>query len=94
MSSGFWGMLHDRDAGLVLNGHAHRYERFAARTPGGRRSAEGIDRSSPGPGGRGTGGGGEIIHAVAPNQVRVLGGSLFQLSAQHFAPRHAPSLRS
>jgi hypothetical protein len=51
MSSGFWGMLHDRDAGLILNGHAHRYERFAARTPGGRRSAEAsLDRR------RGTGG--------------------------------------
>jgi hypothetical protein len=52
MSSGFWGMLHDRDAGSILNGHAHRYERFAARIPGGRRSAEGIDRSSPGDRGR------------------------------------------
>ncbi len=46
-----WRMLHDRRADVILNGHAHRYERFAPMTPGGTRSANGIRQFIVGTGG-------------------------------------------
>ena len=65
----FWRTLHARDADLIVNGHAHRYERFAPMTPSGRRSANGIRQIVAGTGG--AGGGSEISHADAPNLQRV-----------------------
>ncbi len=65
----FWDMLHDRDADLIVNGHAHRYERFAPMTPGGARSDNGIRQIVAGTGG--AGGGSEISYADAPNLQRV-----------------------
>jgi hypothetical protein len=47
----FWRMLHDRDAEVILSGHAHRYERYAKITPGGARSAKGIRQFIVGTGG-------------------------------------------
>jgi len=62
----FWRMLHDRGADLIVNGHAHRYERFAPMTPDGARSdANGIRQIVAGTGG--AGGGDEISYADAPN---------------------------
>ncbi len=37
----FWEALYDADAEVVLNGHAHNYERFAPQTPGGQADPEG-----------------------------------------------------
>jgi hypothetical protein len=65
----FWRMLHDRKADVIVNGHAHRYERFAPMTPGGTRSANGIRQIVAGTGG--AGGGGEISYGDAPNLQRV-----------------------
>jgi alkaline phosphatase len=65
----FWRTLHARDADLIVNGHAHRYERFAPMTPGGTRSADGIRQIVAGTGG--AGGGSEISYADAPNLQRV-----------------------
>ncbi len=65
----FWRMLHDRKADLIVNGHAHRYERFAPMTPSGTRSANGIRQLVAGTGG--AEGGGEISRADAPNLQRV-----------------------
>src|SRR5918998_269468 len=65
----FWRMLHARDADLIVNGHAHRYERFAPMTPNGARSAEGIRQIVAGTGG--AGGGDEISPEDAPNLQRV-----------------------
>ena len=47
----FWTMLHDRDADVILAGHAHRYERFHPITPNGERSANGIRQFIVGTGG-------------------------------------------
>jgi len=65
----FWRMLHDRKADVIVNGHAHRYERFAPMTPSGTRSANGIRQIVAGTGG--AGGGGEISYGDAPNLQRV-----------------------
>jgi len=66
----FWNILHDRDADLIVNGHAHRYERFAPMTPSGTRSdANGIRQIVAGTGG--AGGGEEISREDAPNLQRV-----------------------
>ncbi len=65
----FWRMLHERKADVIVNGHAHRYERFAPMTPSGTRSANGIRQIVAGTGG--AEGGGEISHADAPNLQRV-----------------------
>lgn len=65
----FWSMLHDRKADLIVNGHAHRYERFAPMTPNGARSANGIREIVAGTGG--AGGGEEISREDAPNLQRV-----------------------
>jgi hypothetical protein len=47
----FWTILHKRDADVVLNGHAHRYERYAPITPRGERSDRGIRQFIVGTGG-------------------------------------------
>ena len=65
----FWDMLHDRNADLIINGHAHRYERFAPMTPGGTRSDNGIRQIVAGTGGQP--GGDEVSLADAPNLQRV-----------------------
>jgi hypothetical protein len=65
----FWRMLHARDADLIVNGHAHRYERFAPMTPDGTRSDNGIRQIVAGTGG--AGGGSEISPDDAPNLQRV-----------------------
>ncbi|HEV2092853.1 MAG TPA: metallophosphoesterase [Rubrobacter sp.] len=64
-----WRMLHDRRADVILNGHAHRYERHAPMTPSGNRSANGIRQFVVGTGG--ADGGGEIYRSQAPNLQRV-----------------------
>jgi alkaline phosphatase len=70
----FWDMLHDRDADLIVVGHAHRYERFAPMTPNGTRSdANGIRQIVAGTGG--AEGGDEITYADAPNLQRVKTGT-------------------
>jgi alkaline phosphatase len=65
----FWSMLHDRGAELILNGHAHRYERHAPMTPSGAPSANGIRQFVVGTGG--ADGGSEIYRSQAPNLQRV-----------------------
>jgi acid phosphatase type 7 len=47
----FWSMLHDRDADVILAGHAHRYERFRPITPNGTPSPNGIRQFIVGTGG-------------------------------------------
>ncbi len=47
----FWQALQDYGADLVLNGHAHMYERFAKQTLGGIRSSSGIRELVVGTGG-------------------------------------------
>jgi acid phosphatase type 7 len=48
----FWHTLYNHHADVILNGHAHRYERFARITPGGKRSsARGIRQFIVGTGG-------------------------------------------
>jgi hypothetical protein len=48
----FWHILYDHHADVILNGHAHRYERFARITPSGERSsARGIRQFIVGTGG-------------------------------------------
>ena len=48
-----WRALYDADAELILNGHDHDYERFAAQTPSGHADAErGIVEMVVGTGGR------------------------------------------
>jgi len=48
----FWQILYDHHADVILNGHAHRYERFARITPSGARSsARGIRQFIVGTGG-------------------------------------------
>ena len=69
----FWGMLHDQGADLIVNGHAHRYERFAPMTPDGTRSDNGIRQIVAGTGGQP--GGSDISYADAPNLQRVKTGT-------------------
>jgi hypothetical protein len=47
----FWSILYKRDADVILGAHAHRYERFAPMTPGGKRSDRGIRQFIVGTGG-------------------------------------------
>jgi hypothetical protein len=48
----FWHILYNHHADVILNGHAHRYERFARISPSGERSsARGIRQFIVGPGG-------------------------------------------
>ena len=69
----FWDMLHNRDADLIVVGHAHRYERFAPMTPDGTRSDNGIRQIVAGTGGQP--GGSDISYADAPNLQRVKTGT-------------------
>ena len=62
-------MLHDRGADVILSGHAHRYERHAPMTPGGKRSANGIRQFVVGTGG--ADGGAEIHKSQTPNLQEV-----------------------
>jgi len=49
----FWEILYNRDADVILSGHAHSYERFAPQTPGGRKNeARGIREFVVGTGGK------------------------------------------
>lgn len=48
----FWTTLGDAGAELVLNGHAHVYERFAPQDPEGRRARRGIRELIAGTGGK------------------------------------------
>ncbi len=64
-----WRMLHARDADLILNGHAHRYERHAPMTPSGKRSNNGIRQFVVGTGG--ADGGSEIHRSQTPHLQRV-----------------------
>ena len=65
----FWRILQDHKADLIVNGHAHRYERFAPMTPSGTRLANGIREIVAGTGGAGCGD--EISREDAPNLQRV-----------------------
>jgi acid phosphatase type 7 len=48
----FWNKLYNHQADVILNGHAHRYERYARITPSGKRSsARGIRQFIVGTGG-------------------------------------------
>ena len=49
----FWQALYDAGAEVVLNGHAHNYERFAPQTPGGQANSQrGIREFVVGTGGK------------------------------------------
>lgn len=63
-----WEVLHDAGAELMLVGHDHMYERFAAQTPEGLASPDGIRQFTVGTGGR------EIRQAVrvAPNSELII----------------------
>ena len=65
----FWTMLNDRNADVILSGHAHRYERHAPMTPGGKRSPNGIRQFVVGTGG--ADGGTEIDRSQTPNLQEV-----------------------
>jgi hypothetical protein len=61
---GFWKVLYNHGAALVLNGHDHNYERFAPQDPSGRRDPEkGIREFVVGTGGAGLG----SLGSTAPN---------------------------
>jgi len=49
---GFWQALYDYGAELVLNGHAHSYERFAPQDPMGKADPDGIQEFVVGTGGK------------------------------------------
>src|SRR5215207_6482215 len=91
----FWRMLHDRNADLIVNGHAHRYERFAPMTPSGTRSANGIRQIVAGTGGQP--GGDEISYADAPNmqvvKTDVFGVLRLSLRADSYAWKFVPIAR-
>jgi hypothetical protein len=82
----FWRMLHHRRADVILNGHAHRYERFAPMTPSGARSENGIREFVVGTGGEP--GGDDTNFAKAPNlqryKVRTPGVLKLSLSADSY----------
>jgi acid phosphatase type 7 len=61
----FWTALHGDGAEIILNGHAHAYERFAPQTPSGTASSTGIVEFLVGTGGRSLHG----LRAAAPNSV-------------------------
>ena len=79
-------MLHHRRADVILNGHAHRYERFAPMTPSGARSENGIREFVVGTGGEP--GGDDTNFAKAPNlqryKVRTPGVLKLSLSADSY----------
>ena len=88
----FWSMLHDRDADVILSGHAHRYERHAPMTPGGERSADGIRQFVVGTGG--ADGGTEIHENQTPNlqvvEVATPGVLRLNLRADSYAWKFVP----
>lgn len=49
----FWNDLYNHGADVILNGHAHMYERFALQDPAGVAVATGIRQFVVGTGGRG-----------------------------------------
>ena len=66
----FWEDLYAYHADVVLNGHAHDYERFALQTPTGQANATGIREFVVGTGGAGQ----KLFGAVQPNsEVRHTG---------------------
>ena len=88
----FWSMLHDRGADVILSGHAHRYERHAPMTPGGKRSADGIRQFVVGTGG--ADGGTEIHENQTPNlqvvEVGTPGVLRLSLRADSYAWKFVP----
>jgi alkaline phosphatase len=89
----FWKMLHNRDADLIVNGHAHRYERFAPMTPDGARSdANGIRQIVAGTGGQP--GGDEVSLEDAPNlevvKTGVFGVLKLRLRSDSYAWKFVP----
>jgi hypothetical protein len=88
----FWRMLQDRNADLILNGHAHRYERFAPMNPGGVRSSNGIREFVVGTGGES--GGDDTNRATAPNlqklKLRTPGVLRLDLGAGTYAWKFVP----
>ncbi|MGH2540374.1 MAG: metallophosphoesterase [Actinomycetota bacterium] len=73
----FWGLLHEHDADLVLNGHAHHYERFAPQNANGSPDPSGPVEIISGLGGASVH---KNITPVAPNSLVRSGrdfGSLF-----------------
>jgi hypothetical protein len=88
----FWSMLHNRDADLIVSGHAHRYERFAPMTPSGTPSANGIRQLVAGTGGQP--GGDEVSLADAPNlevvKTGVFGVLRLNLRADSYAWQFVP----
>jgi len=70
--TGFWNMLFEKDADLIINGHEHHYERFDPQTPAGLRdTVKGIPEIIVGTGGAGLTG---IRVPVQPNSVRRIQG--------------------
>jgi calcineurin-like phosphoesterase family protein len=62
--SAFWQALYDARADLVLNGHTHTYERFAAQDPMGNADPDGLREFIAGTGGRSR----QLEHTnIAPN---------------------------
>ena len=61
----FWDALYAAGADVILNGHAHMYERFALQGPGGRETQKGIREFVVGTGGTTPG----EFGPVAPNSV-------------------------
>jgi hypothetical protein len=88
----FWSMLHNRDADLIVSGHAHRYERFAPMTPSGTPSANGVRQIVAGTGGQP--GGDEVSLADAPNlevvKTGVFGVLRLNLRADSYAWKFVP----
>lgn len=88
----FWRMLHARDADVILNGHAHRYERHARMTPGGKRSENGIRQFVVGTGG--ADGGSEVYRSQTPNLQRLKVGTAgvlkLRLRATSYAWKFVP----
>ncbi len=78
-----WSMLQDRDADVIVSGHAHRYERHAPMTPGGERSADGIRQFVVGTGGAD---GGTEIHGPRPRTCRSWRSARPGSSGSAFAP--------
>lgn len=70
--TGFWNILYEGNADLVINGHDHHYERFEAQTPAGLRdTVRGITQIIIGTGGAGLTG---IRVPVQPNSARRIQG--------------------
>ncbi len=69
-----WQILYNNHAEVIVNGHAHRYERFAPLTPGGKTDLQnGIRQFVAGTGG--APGGSEIYYDQAPGVEKVQTGT-------------------